>query len=53
MVSITNKQMGLLDQQMIESYGLHDLVLMENAALRVVEVLKMKMDITGNPSLFS
>ncbi|AMP20927.1 hypothetical protein AZF37_06900 [endosymbiont 'TC1' of Trimyema compressum] len=39
MEAISNKAMGQLDNEMIESYGIPSMVLMEEAALRVVEAI--------------
>lgn len=45
MEAISNKAMGLLDNEMIETYGIPAMVLMEEAALRVVEAITKKREI--------
>ena len=45
MEAISNKAMGQLDNEMIESYGIPSMVLMEEAALRVVEAIRERINL--------
>ena len=45
MEAISNKAMGQLDNEMIVTYGIPSMVLMEEAALRVVEAVKERINL--------